>query len=527
MSPLTNIQHHSANTNLLCLLWSAGAGVSLDGIEDVDEETLLQALLRNKMTSRFVHRVSTEGQKRFSASLIEEARRQVAITRTVNDDRATELRRLDQVLEALGPVMVKGPTALLLTQDERNLRFTNDIDLITDRPDELVEQLEGEGYESSDDFCRPHEFASLYRDNVNIDVQTYMPVVWFGSEAANAARPDQNPGIWMGLEAAPEAQLTYELLSADSFPHPLAPHIRIPQASLAYVVACVHMCREYHQAAVPLPYATIRLGELCEIRDLARLPSFVPSKAALTTEMCRGVCSRRFVDDLCSRIWSCSASIPANDLFPFDVWFPGFSVFDDRVEAIGDLLIRTANSPAEKYIERLGLESVTLDGLGRSQPMSMSPETGERPIGRALVTGNPPRFTVEVRLGLHELEVTTSHWVGSSRVVILITTGDVLYEVAVDSGTSVGYTRRRRNTRRPKPASGSAKWKESVPCTVSRADGRTDVRLVLDWSIVDRPVEKKYVLMIGCRYETEGRSPSGCLMPLALWRDVIACDGEG
>ena len=393
-----------------------------------NETVTLQAVLRHRLTARLLARLSWEkttwATSQFVAALVNQ---QEIIERGVQA-RLTELQRLSSIVAELRPAIIKGPTAYLITGDARCLRFSNDIDLLTDNPGELTNRLISAGYRLSDDYCRPHEFSSLYHDEMNIDVHRYFPVIGASSQAPARLKPEQNSGLWSGLQASKQYQITYQMILEDSSPLAEASGLLHVGPTMGYLIACTHIFREYHDSHALLPYATIRLGELCEALEMRRHPRFTTRLYDRMVAESHSAYSLDFIKHLIRGIFKSSTS--PETPFTHDAWLPGFVVLDNRASNLSDLLIRSA--PPDQFITDLGMADVRLNERGESPLLELSRTAKDQTINRLLVHGKPRPISTQFVKAPHALHIIVRFDIQQhAQATVLICVGDYLYEVTV------------------------------------------------------------------------------------------------
>jgi Uncharacterised nucleotidyltransferase len=477
---------HPYEANIAVLLWAVGANVPEYALTGHDEDVGAQAVLRHRLTARLLARAVEDGATWAAPSFIASLTRQQEQIEEGLHARLTELERLSQLVGDLRPALLKGPTAYFITGDERCIRFSNDIDLLTDRPDELTARLLNAGYRQSDDYCRPHEYSSLYRNNINIDVHRYFPVIESPQGRHDCLALKSSNDISADLKAANERQLTYDMFLRDSFSIRSAPGILRAGPTVGSLIACTHMFREYHDTHALLPYATIRLGELCEYLQMRQHAHFNPGLFDDLASSTGSAYSLEFIAYLESLVFGASRHAPVNSQYTHDAWLPGFVVLDDRASKLADLLIRSPEYPVNQFIADLNPAIIGLDPHGASPRFGFGSTTDRvQMTERALVHGSPGAFTYEISREAELLRIVISAESRRHRqYVFLVSTGDYLYEITVyvDSGEPI--TTRRRNASRPKSASGSAKWKADVPSHVYRSSVELRIEIMLPWNLI-------------------------------------------
>ena len=509
------------------LRWAAGAQTPIGSTVDLDGETLLQAALRHKLTGRLLHRIERDAPPWITAEIVDGLRdQQMSIQRGFE-------RRLEQVSDIAAALtsypdplgVLKGITTFVLTGHDRGIRHSNDIDLLWTDPDALKQTLLGLGYRDSDDFCRDHEYASLYFENLNADIHRYFPVPSIADGlVAVDLDPAAHAGRWEGLTAMNEHRVGYTDLREDSVIAAIAGfNVVVADASLAVFLLCVHSFREYCHTPVLLPYATMRLGELCEIRDLMALPSFKPRRLRSLVERFNGGEAMRYAAFLMrSQLGTPILTMYENGhpTFPYDLWLPGFTIADDRAAEPDSLVVRPEGEVMSRFISWLGGTTVIAgDALSCGQRLSTASTSATTLVGRALIHGAPPDITVVCRWGARsliiEVEVIDAP---AGTEVVLVNFGDILYEVAYRTSSDDLVTRRRRHTARPKSASGNTKWKANVPSRVVHGSGRHVIEITLEWKALLAMSSSLDTVsfLLGVRRETDAMN--GLLLPIHLRR---------
>jgi len=509
------------------LRWAAGARVSLHEAPTYDTHTLLQGALRHKITGRFLQRIATEEPSWLTDDVVEGLRDQQAEIENGFRRRIVQLSDIaGAVSEDDSPLAVlKGITSHVLTGREEVIRHSNDVDLMWADAEALKQTLTSLGYDDSDDFCRSHEYASLYSDGLNADVHRYFPVP---SIPSGVATTDLDPKGFLGritkLGAMHEEEVTYKELHANSVVATgVAPNVVVAETSLAVFLLCAHTFREYCHTTVMLPFATVRLGELCEIQDLMALPSFQPHQLHSFVRRHKGEDAMRYAAFLMrTQLGSLILSEYEDGLptFPYDLWLPGFTIADNRATDSNAMVVRTEPRAMAGLVSSLAGSSVRAgDGSVPGDCLSAGDDVGSNLAVRALTHGHPPRVVVDFQWNENALVVNVdmlSKPKGTEAV--LINSGDILYEVAYETDKASVSTRRRRHTARPKTAAGNLKWKADVPVRVVDGVGQHTLTLTLEWNgllAMSASVET-ISLILGIRRET--REPGGILFPLHVRR---------
>lgn len=491
------------------LLWGAGASVALPPEPVYDEETLSKAIYEHRMGVRFLARLEREQPRWATLSLVRALGEQ--------RDEALELfaRRLEQIDEATAigseeePVVVlKGVTAYALTLDPAAIRRSNDLDLIWHDPQALTDALLELGYSDSDDPRRGHEFASLYKDGLNVDVHGYMPVPHVARGDLDALRPEANPGTWTGLAAMREAQVDYETLNRRRVRRELGRGISADVADpvLAALILCTHSFREYSHRPFLRTYATIRLNELCDLAALATHPDF-STRAFLALadefEMQTSVeFSSYLLGALLGRPDALGVPIDHAPVFPYDLWLEGFTIADGRAEDAEALLIRPAAVTMGLLVERLGGNGVAAGARYATQG-----DDGKRRIERVLVHGEGLAADVAFDWTPERLVIDVEAETGPSGMSVLVNTGDIRFELAFDPGSGVASSSWQRNTSRGRG------W--STPLTLHGATKgrRNRLSIGLRWreALESSPAREALPMLLGVRTEERG-----VLMPLVV-----------
>ncbi len=270
--------------DILC--WAAGAAVRLPdfrGVNDerilyllgIDEDWLVELVGQHALAQRFARRYQREQPSwctrrvawrvaRLCAATEARIRRQIAAFR--------ELLAASPV--GRSPLPIKGFTTYALTGSPNCLRFSEDLDLVSDDPEALLTPLRRLGYTFEP--TGSHEWGTARRGEVVIEIHNYFPVWKYPpSIAASDLRADRHPGTWRQPSGyVTERPIRHEHLlgSAIAGVTPDTGDFVIPGPAMAVLILCAHQFRNFVEP-VRRRLGT-KLVELAEILELTRHPRF-------------------------------------------------------------------------------------------------------------------------------------------------------------------------------------------------------------------------------------------------------------
>lgn len=407
---------YSRTALLDTLLWAAGAPRT-PRFAEVDEERLLHALLRHRLETRLLFRARAEGITVPPAVLEEVTRRHTHYVEVV-DEQIRTFRRLQVELERLSPgekvLPIKGFGLYALTGREEHIRYSWDVDVMGTDPAAVVEAartITEEGYHFHGE---DHPYVYAHMDGIEVHTR-YLVTSFPKGVGPEGLDPQLNPGVLRLQEPFVAAPLTYPDLAANLAVDADLP-VEVPRAEMALLIRLAHIYVGYAIETRPFPYATVRLEELCQVRELAALPGFDPEVFRGLIERHHGHVVLGFARHLCRELFGSDPFEDAGhaavlerldvEWFPQNLWWDGIDAgFPTRLGwTPEDLVVRTEEWP--DLVDELGAWELAVDADGRCSATTRDRDVpGARWIEHAF-HGGLEAVDVDLALGEQGLRTT-------------------------------------------------------------------------------------------------------------------------
>ncbi|GCD20994.1 hypothetical protein CTKZ_25560 [Cellulomonas algicola] len=314
------------------LLWAAG-GAETPDLAGIDQDVLVRALRQHRLEGRFLRRLDDEAvdapetlRRRVAAGhdeVVARVRDQIALFRTVRDSLHHEGR-------GPGLVPVKGFGLYALTGDPAHAAFSWDIDVLGADPTEVARAVEATGGSGFHFHGEEHPYVFAHMDDVEVHARyivTGMP-----SQLAESAVDV------LGTPGRCELRTPFSISSVtyDDLVDLLAPgtgeaqEIDVLGPEMSVLIRCAHVYVGFAMNTQPLPWATVRLVELAQMRDYLALGSFDTDvfrtlherfDAGLVTDFARRLHLDLFGEDPFEPVLGASSAI--RDWFPRNLWWDG------------------------------------------------------------------------------------------------------------------------------------------------------------------------------------------------------------
>jgi hypothetical protein len=373
--------------------------------------------------------------------------REVLATRfaTVVDKSRSQLSAAIEIDQAWGdsgrrPVLFKGVTAFVLTERLSRMRPAGDLDVICDDVEQYRSLLPSLGYEEVRFHTTGHEIGAFHRGDICIELHRFSPVCWV---------PPQNGTQALGFRH--DGEIPYPIFAANHVRAPVGDlgTITVPTPTLAAVIACTNLYKDYALSGFPRPFGTMPLGHLAEIVDFAGHPDFDPDRFVEIAHECRAQDSVELVEAMLKRhrlTVPDALSVAASDtgFYPRNLAV-GYAFIDDKPGAdeqlLDDLVLRCSSfgdylgclSPS---LVRAGTDKDSAShyaiALGEGDSIAATVDTGKLDIQFCvLLTESGLRFDVSVRSDGASFEVLVDfgdHGLWGTRNEMRGTLGSQIYQ---------------------------------------------------------------------------------------------------
>lgn len=409
-----------------------------------DQDMLGEAIIRHRLVTRFLHKHRVQPQPWVTRSL---HLRLLAYQHLVERNFRRNLAAMREIIAAYGIespplIAIKGYTAHILTGNPLAVRESGDIDIFSSDPAQLVQALKRIGYRQ-DDQASAHEFATMSREDVHVEVHNYFPVLTYPTHTNQSE-------VWIKRSEIRVDKITYRDLLEHHFvgSDSNAAGLVVPNVSLAVLVGCANILRDYWIDLVLKDMATIRLGDLAEVCELLKQPRFDVDEFSSLVNQFNGYDSISFVGYL---LENHTGHNPFASLFPQASRTPPQSrlalprhhwqwtcVDPNVIEcAPDDLIIRQNKGSVEYIVDKLSANLVSANSSDRKACYSNIQLEGCRTVV-AQETGGltlPLKFSIACDQEILTLEVTIlealnsymegiSVWVGEGVCVWWYNTSD-------------------------------------------------------------------------------------------------------
>lgn len=257
------------------------------------------------------------------------------------------------------PILIKGISTYGLTEQMHHIRRSVDMDLIYSDPSMLEALLKKIGFvRVNDDGLSDHEFATMARDDLVIDIHKFIPVFGCSEGMMNKASKAESPIFFESFTKLTRDEIPYSELNRDAFAVPSFGGMRVPNVHHQILILCAHIFKNFVHSLFHCSSGVI-LAELLDVCDLLRHPTFDEERFELLIGSPERQASVDFVGGLISRILG-DGKLQELD-FASDRVYPKFLLWNGLME----LPIQASDYMYYSYsdfTERLDAETFDLQG---------------------------------------------------------------------------------------------------------------------------------------------------------------------
>ncbi|MDM8085106.1 nucleotidyltransferase family protein [Cellulomonas cellasea] len=369
------------------LVWAAGGPGNPD-LGALDHATLIEALAQHRLEGRALSRARNEGRPLpqlleehlvgSHARIVQRVHDQIELFRKVRDS-------ISHVKRGPGLVAVKGFSLYALTKHPAHASHSADVDVLGEDPHEVARAVEATGGAGFHFHGEEHPYVFAHMDDVEVHtryVVTGMP-----------------PGLSVDVQRVSGPVELRTSFSITSVLYPdlvdllvpgtgVAEGIEVLSPEMAVLIRCAHVYVGFAMNTQPLPWATVRLEELAQMRDYLSLDSFDAARfralhqrydAGLVTDFARRLHLDLFGEDPFHDVLEDGPAVRSS--FPRNLWWDGIDAgFPVEIPWDARSLVGCADDHGD-LAELLGPSEVTLpvDGaVSVSFLESGAPDTAER-----------------------------------------------------------------------------------------------------------------------------------------------------
>lgn len=315
----------------LALVWAAGGPTAPD-LSGIPQDELLAAVRQHRLEARLLARARHE-ELPLPAGLED---RLAAAHATIVDGVHDQMRLFATVRDAVGEVErgpgivpVKGFGLYALTNDLEHLSRSADIDVLGADPKDVAAAVEATGGAGYHFHGEEHPYVFAHMDALEVHTRYIVT----GIDAALRAQDVDVRRHTGRLELTTPFSITS--ITYDDLVDQLAPGtgpaegIEVLRPEIAILIRCAHVYVGYAMQVQPLPWATVRLEELAQMRDYLALDLFDAARfrelherydAGLVTDFARRLHLDLFGSDPFAEALG---DAPLRDWFPHNLWWDG------------------------------------------------------------------------------------------------------------------------------------------------------------------------------------------------------------
>ena len=266
---------------LTILKWAAGATNPLPQIFDIDEEFLLEATHNHRLEGRLLRRLKQESQPWAGQRILDELEERQLTNQSRAKRQLEVIKEIHREYSLSGPIMIviKGYAPYFLLQDPTSLRFSWDVDLLSDDSNRMQEALSRLGYQwSATSILEAHHSPRAFRHDLDFSIDSYNYIPVWSYPVDNTSEeldPKANPGVWnqtgepLHSEIHVGDLIEYSLTGQRAEAAPLT----IPDTTMTVLIACAHLFTDFLQG-LPGQFGRLSLGRLVEVNELCKRPDF-------------------------------------------------------------------------------------------------------------------------------------------------------------------------------------------------------------------------------------------------------------
>lgn len=392
------------------LLWAAGASTTPVLTEEVTAD-LLDAMRDHRLEARLLARAERDGVevapglaarlREHTESTLRRVHTQIELFRSVRD-----------TLLAQDPdsrlLPMKGFSLYALTGDPVHAPFSHDVDVIGRDPQAVaaaVEQTDGSGYHFHGE---EHPYVYAHMDDLEVHMHYVVTGIDPRLEAHDVDVTTRTGVLEVGTPFSASLLTHADMVEHTAPGRGAAAGLEVLRPEMAVLIRCAHVYVGFAMNPQPLPWATVPLEELVQLRDYLALPMFDAERfralharhdAGLVTDFARELSLQLLGHDPFEPVLPGG---PTRTWYPGNLWWDGSGAgFPAAVPWAADQLVACAQTHPD-LVDVLGASEVMLPAAGTTATVTFldpgAPDAAERYVHHAYHGGIAP-----VRLELSEI----------------------------------------------------------------------------------------------------------------------------
>lgn len=259
------------------LKWAAGITSQIPNDLEFDTARLLAIVDAHNLSGRFLGRIHERDVRWVTSELVDGLEQLHIETKRQVFRNITALGELQRYLAGARTIIIKGISTYVLSPEEETMR-AGDIDLLSNKPDQVVQTLLDMGYvQTRAPFM--HEIGEYTRDGIEFDIHDHFPVYRYPQALLESdPNPLNHPGTWEQSYRSEHTTVTFDDLerSAHRGKRQETSHVTVPDPNLLALIICAHAFMNYTNvwSISHREKACVRLSEIADLFSLAAHPSF-------------------------------------------------------------------------------------------------------------------------------------------------------------------------------------------------------------------------------------------------------------
>lgn len=354
----------------------------------LDESRVLSVLKRHRLLGNFAREIKNSRPEWCSDVLFKKVIEEETAILEKHDEQFNFIKSFSKTLS--GPIiLIKGFSAHFLSNKKLPVRPSNDLDLLSQNPGSLIQQLKNINFTPSKDDFSDHEISELGNGQVVLDIHKHVPIFSYPIDIWDLEKNKVNSQTKSSFSLT--GKLTYDDLVLDCIE--ISENLFIPNIELAVLISCVNIFRDYVCTFDYTP--PIKLMEIFEINTLVNHDSFNLNKLLELSIKYKAVHSLEFINEIMSNLFKSNPLVnlpidkkpgfPQLLLWNFNTWFissnlnelTAINSLDSIVDKLKPTLISASNdynkynlysNSVEKYGERntIPINAIEMSSLGRN-----------------------------------------------------------------------------------------------------------------------------------------------------------------
>lgn len=240
--------------------WIFDGGNDLSFLSHIDESELYKFIKLHRLTSFIHERLTNNSTSQFTLDFKNKIDEDFRWLVSDTNDKIRFIIELNKYYPHHTPLPIKGVVPFLLTNDEKMIKYSGDLDILYDDPKALMKCCEKLGGNILNESCSAHEDFKCTFPNLYIEGHNSFPMIRLPSNLSE--KHDK-------ISSITQFPLKYDDLLKNSF---MCGDILLPSIEMSILVISAHIYKDFYWEPYALP--RIRLFDLYTVNYLAKSSSF-------------------------------------------------------------------------------------------------------------------------------------------------------------------------------------------------------------------------------------------------------------